>query len=106
MNGFRRFVFALKVLVFSSSVFRVKPGKNLGLAFGLLTFLCFSWWGFNNFIWATSRFGYLVAIGIFVGGFLSLCLLMSAGGFFLLNQQGIGFGFFDCSKLSEKDVKV
>lgn len=47
MNGFRRFVFELKVLVFLFSVFRVKAGKKLGLAFGLLAFLTFSWWDFG-----------------------------------------------------------
>jgi hypothetical protein len=53
MNGFRRFVFELKVLVFLFSVFRVKAGKKLGLAFGLLAFLTFSWWDFgvlSNFL--------------------------------------------------------
>lgn len=60
--------------------------------------------GFKYFFGLTSHLGYLVAIGLFVGGFLSLCLLLSAGGYFfliffwLLNQEGIGFRFVACSK--------
>jgi cobalamin biosynthesis protein CobT len=53
MNGFRRFVFELKVLVFLFSVFRVKAGKKLGLAFGLLAFFVFflvGFWGLSIFL--------------------------------------------------------
>lgn len=41
--------------------------------------------GFKYFFGLTSHLGYLVAIGLFVGGFLSLCLLLSAGGYFFFN---------------------
>lgn len=45
-------------------------------------FFLVGFWGFKYFFGLTSRLGYLVAIGLFVEGLLSLCLLLSAGGYF------------------------